>query len=523
MFRSLSVFKRLVVVVMVVLLSGAMAVSAAETSGKVKYIFLFIGDGTAVAQRYAAELYLAASKGLSHPEGPSLVMSTFPAQGLNMTWDLTSVIPDSSAAGTAIASGHKTTSAALGMDAEGKVSFETIAEVAKKRGWKVGVLSTVSLDHATPAAFYAHVPNRGQMYDISMQLANSGVDYFAGGQIKEVTDKKDESKPNALETAKANGYAVAMGRAEFEALQPGAGKVIAMNSLVDKDGAMYYAIDQAGNQEHVTIAEYVAKGIELLDNPDGFFMMAEAGGKVDWACHANDAASVIHDVIAMDAAVAEAVKFYEKHPAETLIVVTGDHETGGMALGFATTKYSSYLSKLQNQKMSYLEFAKKVSEVKQAGTAKFEDVLPLIHEAFGLYVLSTEEKAALEKAIADGKAEGAADDAKKAGKDAEKTLKYGMVLTDAEVDILQEAFTQSMLSEKHRAQDEEAYLQYGGYDPLTVKLTTILDRKAGIGWATYSHTAAPVQTSALGVGSEMFNGFYDQTDIHKKMMAIAGF
>ena len=90
-----------------------------------------------------------------------------------------------------------------------------------------------------------------------------------------------------------------------------------------------------------TLAEYTAKAIEMLDNPDGFFMMVE-GGKIDWACHANDIAAVIHDVLALDAAIAEAVKFYEKHPDETLILVTNDHETGGLSIGYAATKYRRF-------------------------------------------------------------------------------------------------------------------------------------------------------------------------------------
>ena len=98
------------------------------------------------------------------------------------------------------------------MDPDGKVTYENITELAKKRNWKVGILSTVSLDHATPAAFYAHVPSRKQMYDISMQLAASGVDYFAGGQLLEPRDKKDPAKPDAVETARKNGYTVAMGK-----------------------------------------------------------------------------------------------------------------------------------------------------------------------------------------------------------------------------------------------------------------------------------------------------------------------
>jgi len=97
-----------------------------------------------------------------------------------------------------------------------------------------------------------------------------------------------------------------------------------------------------------------------------------------------------------------------------------------------------------------------------------------------------------------------------------------MTLTDRELKVLQEAFKQSMLGKKERAQDDYTYLLYGGYEPLSVKLTTILNNKAGIGWTSYSHTGVPMQTSALGVGHELFNGYYDQTDIYTKMMKMTG-
>ena len=516
---------RIFAVLAVILIVCGNVTAPADVSGaKAKYVFLFIGDGMGVAQRNAAELYLAKEKGLSRPEGAKLVMNTLPAQGMNTTYDLTSVIPDSASTATAMSCGYKTRSGVIGMDAEAKASYENISETAKKNRWKVGIISTVSLDHATPAAFYAHVKSRQLMYEISLQLANSGLHYFAGGQLMEPADKKDSSRPNAIEQAKKNGYTVAMGRAGFEALRPGTDKVIAMNTLVDGDAAMYYSLDQGAGKDHVTLAEYVEKGIELLENPNGFFIMAE-GGKIDWACHANDAASSIHDTLAFDEAVARAVKFYEKRPEETLIIVTGDHETGGMAIGFAGTQYSSFVDKIQRQKMSYIEFNKKLETYKNTHTladAKFEDLLPLIKEGFGLYVMTAEEKADLEKAVTDGQVKEASGSVKKAAKDAEEKLRYGMALNDLELKALKEAFKQGMLGKKERAKDEYTYLLYGGYEPLSVKLTTILNNKAGIGWTSYSHTGVPVQTSALGVGAETFNGYYDQTDIYTKMMKITG-
>ncbi len=435
-----------------------------QMDGNAKYVFLFIGDGMGVAQRNAAELYKAnVSNPEGRPEDTDLLMNTFPAQGMNTTYDLTSVIPDSASTATAISSGYKTASGVIGMDPEGTTSYEYITEVAKQNGWKVGIISSVSIDHATPAAFYSHQPSRRLMYEINVDLANSDFDYFAGGQMKSKNKK-------------------------------------------DADG------------------KFVEKGIELLENPTGFVMVVE-GGKIDWACHANDAAASILDTLAFDDAIAVAYEFYEQHPDETLIVVTGDHETGGLTIGFAGTGYSTYFNRIQNQEMSYIEFGKKLEEFKQeyGADADFENVLPLVEEAFGMYVIPAEEKEVLLKAIEEGALEGASEEAVAAAAAAETELYNSMALTDMEIEVLEQAFEQSMLGIEERASDDYTYLLYGGYDPLTIKLTTVLNQKSGLGWTSYSHTGTPVQTSAIGVNAELFNGYYDQTDIHDKIMQITGF
>ncbi len=475
-----------------------------------KYVFLFIGDGMGVPQRNAAEIYLAGTKGITDPakvQTVKLNMNKLPAQGMTTTYDASSLIPDSASTATSLASGEKTLSGVINMDVTKTKKFETIAEVAKKKGLKVAVISSVSLDHATPAAFYAHQPSRSNMYDISMELGKSGFDFFGGGQFVQPKGK-DGDKPDSIEAAKAAGYKFVIGKDDFNKLTPADGKVVVFNKNVDKDKAMPYDIDRTA--EDIPIKDLVKKGIEMVDNPNGFFMIVE-GGKIDWACHANDAAASIRDTLAFDEAVAEALKFYETHPNETLIVVTGDHETGGMSIGFAGTKYSAFFDKIGYQKMSYIEFGKKVEEYKKktpADQAKFEDVLPMIQENFGLMVLSKEEKAKLDELAKN--------------KDQEAIKKLGLVLSDNEIKILKDAFAESMKDAKVRSTDEYTYLLYGGYDPLTIKLTTILNNKAGIAWTSYSHTGAAVQTSAIGVGAEQFNGYYDNTDIYKKMVAISG-
>jgi alkaline phosphatase len=493
---------------------------AAQTAPKAKYIFLFIGDGMGVAQRNAAELYLAAmSKDKNRPETTHLVMNSFPAQGMTTTYDLSSIITDSASAGTALASGHKTISGTINMDPNFKEKYTTIAEIAKQEGWKIGIVSTVSLDHATPASFYAHQASRKNYYDIAVELAKSNFDYFAGGGFLQPTGSKG-SYLSIFDIAKNMGYTYVNSRAAFDKLAAGAGKTLVINPNLEDEQSMNYAMD--AQKGEISLADLTQKGIELLDNPTGFFMMVE-GGKIDWSCHANDAAASIKDTLAFDDSIAKAVEFYKAHPDETLILVTGDHETGGLTIGFAGTGYSNYISNIQYQTSSYIAFNQQIAEYKKthdAKSAKFEDMIPVIQQNFGLSIVADDAYQALKDAVAKGAKTDASDADKKAAKEASAQLL--MTVSPAERGVIESAFQASMMSAEERAKISGVDLLYGGYEPLSVKLTTILNNKSGLGWTTYSHTGVPVMTSAIGVGAETFNGYYDNTDIFKKMMAIAG-
>ncbi len=453
----------------------------AKAAEKAKYVFLFIGDGMSMTQVNAAEVYSNArsSKDVAIKK---LGFSQFPISGLTTTYDAGSIITDSASAGTALATGHKTLNGVINMDPTKTVAYKTIAEYARDAGKKVGVVSSVSIEHATPAVFYAKSPSRGNMYDIAVQLTKSSFDYFGGGGFTQPTGKKKD-QPDVVEMAKAAGYRYVNSKADFDALKAGAGKVLAVNATLQDSSALPYDIDRKADD--LSLADYTKKGIELLsDDPDGFFMMVE-GGKIDWACHANDAAAAIGDTLAFDAAVSEAVKFAAAHPDETLIVVTGDHETGGMSIGFSGTKYETFFDKVAGQKMSYVEFNEQVLKPYKTATpkakAKIEDLAPAIKDAFGLDAASLNQ-VQLEQVVA--------------------------------------AFNRSMGNEVERSSKEGDYLLYGGYEPLTVKLTQLMNQNAGIGWTTYSHTGIPVVTFAKGAGSAMFSGYYDNTEIFKKLAEV---
>ena len=417
-----------------------------------------------------------------------MIMDKFPAQGITTTSAADRFITGSAAAATAMASGKKTKIGIIGMDKNLK-PMKTIAEMAKSKGMKVGIVSSVSIDHATPAAFYAHVPSRGNYYDIDVALANSGFDYFAGGTLKDPSNKKKNSKNftgNAWDLIKKNGYKIVQNKADFKKLSKNHGKAVAVNEWIQDSGALPYDMDTT--KKDISLAEFTKKGIELLDNKKGFFMMVE-GGKIDWACHANDGTAAIKDTLAFSLAIEEAYDFYKNHPEETLIVVTGDHECGGMTLGFAGTKYATNYQILSNQKISFKKFDQEIlQEFKKKSDTNFENIKSDITKFFGLKFNASKKDI--------------------------------MLLKNHEITEIIEAFNRTMSGKTEKSKDPRTYLLYGGYEPLTVTLTHILNKKAGIAWTSYKHTALPVTTSAIGIESGSFQGAYDNTDIALKIMSI---
>lgn len=504
------------------------------TVGQAKYIFLFIGDGTSITQRTAAELYLAnqnnpqnmqtymdrttgnfpSGNGVTDftPAIERMLMNTFPGQGFSTTFSSNALITDSSSSATAIATGFKTRDGVVGMDPTATIPYTSMAKLAKAKNMKVGIVTSVSLDHATPASFYASVPNRNSYYDIASQIPGTNFDYFAGGGFLARTTRQNQTK-DIGDLLREDGYQVYNTKADFERLKNGDSKVIASNPRLDSQNAIPYAIDM--NDDDITLAEFVSKGIEVLDNPNGFFMMTECG-KVDWSCHANDAVTSILDVITLDEGVKAAYDFYLDHPNETLIVVTGDHETGGMTLGFAGTHYDTFLSRLTQQKISYDAFDIILFDLfAKNPNARFEDTLPLLDQYFGLKQYTKAQMDDLNTRA-------------KAG-DVQALTQLGMALQDYEIDDLRKAFEvqpkepdpqKRMGIISANMQDPKYDINYGYYSPFTVAITHTLNHKAGVSWTTFSHTGLPTPVSAIGVGQELFNGYYDNTDIFKKIVQV---
>lgn len=453
-----------------------------------KYIFLFIGDGMTYPQFTAASDYVGAVKSENKVvDSENLAFMDFPVVGNATTFDSSSFCPDSASTATSISTGNKTLSGVINMDTSKTLAYETIAEKLKKQmGYKIGIVSSVPINHATPAAFYAHQASRNNYYEIGQELVNSNFDYFGGGDFLQVTGKEKDKK-SLYDLAKEKGYTVVNTTQDILNLTASTKKAIAITPEAI-GGALPYEIDRKSGE--LSLADYTRKGIDVLYNETGFFMMVE-GGKIDWACHANDAAASINDTLALDAAVQEAIKFYNKYPNDTLIVVTGDHETGGMTIGFAGTQYSTYLPQLSTQNMSYEAFDKKIETYRTTKTS-FANVLKDIQKEFGLVTEANKEQ----------------------------TSYANMVMTAYELKQLEIAYTLSMIPSSERTLTEADKLLYGGYEPLSMAVTHLLNNKSGIGWTSYSHTGLPTAVFARGLGADLFSGSYDNTDLFIKLKAL---
>lgn len=452
-----------------ILFGAFVCASAVAFAAAPKYVFVFIGDGMSTPQRLMAEDF---SKRTGRGE---LAMNHLARRTETATKSANKVVTDSAAAATAIACGEKTDNGMLGMRPDG-TRIESVAAVAKKAGRKVGIVTTVTIVHATPAGFYAHNRSRGDSRAIAMDLVKSGFDYFAGGGIGGWTQPKGgyfdtngnfvkleegrEAVPgiDPYSLWQTNGYTfVKDDLAAFKALKPGRPVW-----CVFGESGMDYALDRDGSQP--TLAEIVEKGIELLDGPDGFFLMCE-GGKVDYAGHANDAGGSVAEQLSLDDAVKVATRFAKAHPGETLIVTTGDHETGGLIRGITGAGAAFDPALLKHQRCTASKFSSIFKNAQEKNAAfSFDDAMALVRENFGL---------------------------------------GGPVpLTDADRDELKKAFEQKKPAEFAGAAKR------------------ILSAHAGLAWKSGGHTALPTMTTAEGPGSEILEGMTDNTEIGVRLKGL---
>lgn len=455
-----------------------MLLAVVAQAQQAKYVFYFIGDGMGLNQVNTTEMYLGEKQGRIGTE--PLCFASFPVAGMATTFSASNSITDSSAGGTALATGVKTYNGAIGVDAN-KERVMSVAERAKRAGKKVGVTTSVSIDHATPAAFYGHQPDRSMYYEIALQLPEAGFDFYAGsGFLKPARtfDKKDA--PSIYPIFEQAGYTIARGLDEYKAKADGAGKMVLMQKEGTNSSSLPYAIDR--REGDLTLAQITESAIDFLsrDNKKGFFLMVE-GGKIDWACHSNDPATMVKEVIDMDNAVRVAYEFYKKHPKETLIVITADHETGGLALG--NSNYTLNLKSIDCQKQSVDLLSRALTDLRKSkgNKATWEDVKALLTERMGFWGELTP--------------------------------------TWEQEKMLRDEFESSFV--RNKVVFEESL--YSKTEPLAAVAKKVLSQMSKLGWTTGSHSAEYVPVFAVGAGSKLFMGKMDNTDIPKRIAKAAGY
>ena len=451
-----------------------------SAQGKAKYVFYFIGDGMGVNQVNAAETYLGALQGRIGIE--PLCFPSFPYSAFVNTQSATNGVTDSAAGGTALACGQKTKNGTLGMLKDLTTSVSSIADWARQSGAAVGITTSVAIDHATPAAFYAHVKERHEQYTIGKQLVESANDFYAGSDFTIPTVPEYPNGNTLYEEANSKGFTIARGYADYQNKAANAKKMILLQSEEASKADRYsipYALDRKDGD--LTLTDITRAGIDFLmkkqGEKNGFFMMIE-GGKIDWACHANDLA-FIPELIDMDNAVKVAYDFYKQHPDETLIIVTADHETGGIVLSRGL--YEINLAAVGNQRITIEKLGKELHKMHDVKGDKllWDDVKTFLAENFGFW-----DK---------------------------------ISLTDEQTQRLESSFKKIM---DGTSKDQRTL--YQNDDELAVTVRNIMSECAQVGWHVTSHSNGYVPCFAIGVGAEQIHGRIDNTEIPKIVAKAAG-
>lgn len=430
-----------------------------------KYIFMFIGDGMGMGHVMAADTYYRLALG----NKDNLLMMRFPVASMATTYSYDSPVTDSAAAGTALAAGVKTRNTMIGMTHD-TVAVESMASRLKAAGYGVGIVTSVAYDDATPAAHYAHQPNRGMSKEINRDGARSGFDFIAGAYTKAAGLGAEECE-RIFDDYRANGFTVAHGlKALSEAESPE--KVLLTAGSLESYSNIGYTIDSIPGAAH--LEDLTAACLAHLKRvaPDRFFMMVEAGN-IDHAAHGNDGAGVIKEVLNFQNSIRLAYDFYLEHPDETLIVVTADHDTGGMSVGVDKGRTPT-MGNIDWQRASKEKFN---DYCKQHGNLAWEEIKSVMREKLGLgsrIPLSAEEEAFLKTAFDKMKSNSGA---------SQKTL----------------------------------YKEFNNFSAVVFDL---LNHKNGIGFTTFSHTGNPVPVFAVGEGCRMFRDLNDNKDIPRKITAL---
>ncbi len=440
-----------------------------------KYVFFFIGDGMGANSVQLTEMYLASIQGKLGIE--PLCFSQFPVATMATHYSANSDVTDSAASGTALATGVKTKNGRLGIDPDGN-PVRNMAEMAKAKGQKVGIVTTTGINHATPGAFEAHQMDRGMYYEIAQDMIANGFDFYGGAALYHENNRPDSPLRPQFEAA---GYTICNPQ-EFQAGWKDMKKIL---MLPGEGQYVSYSIDTVNDtpehqQDHVTFKQLVESAVTFLmkDNKKGFFLMAE-GSEIDHANHSHDAATCIHEVIDFDEGIKVAYEFYKKYPKQTLIVVTADHETGFLTLGPRNEKDLSLL-RVQKHSMNVLSSMLKQRMEERQDVLSWDEIREFLKKELGLW-----------------------DSVKMTWND-EKALR----------DIYEETVA------KRKAGSVKDL--YADNAKIVAAAIGLLNQKARVYWVS-GHSSGYVPVFAIGAGSQLFTHKTDNAEIGRLIMQAAAY
>ncbi len=421
-------------------------------------------------------------------DGPEYINFTqFPVRTVITTFSASSLVTDSAAAGTALSSGIKTYNGAIGVDNDHR-PVNSVCYYAHQAGMGAGVATTVGVNHATPAAFFGHADNRNEYDKLATQLIEADfIDFAAGGGFLNEARKTGRDSKYFEDKAKEAGIAVFHGKEQFRGLANLKSRVICL-SVDPAQTNLKYAMDQKPGDTN--LSDFVNAGIDYLYGhfaDKGFVFMVE-GGQIDGAGHGDDVKCNIKETNDFAAAIDVVLAFYEKHPDETLILVTADHETGGLQLG---NNYEMHPELLKSRVLSEDEINRQFRVLAGVGSDRkplpgrkvptWEQVKEFLGEYIGLW----------------------------------KTI---------EVDEKQEAAFREMYHNAFELDEEEIVESlYSTSNRIVSDAILYADRQAGYLWAHGSHTGSPLGLYVKGAVATEFNTCTDNTLIVPFIRRVAKF
>lgn len=430
-------------------------------SAQAKYVFYFIGDGMGMGHVNTAEYYNRLVLGNDKP----LLMTTFPVSSFALTYSASSKITDSAAAGTALSTGNKTKNGMIAMTPD-TVEVVSIARKLKDEGWGIGILTSNAPDDATPASFYAHVPNRKMFTDINKAAAASGYDFLGGASLRGLKDK-DGNDTGVMDEIKKAGVKVVYGTEAYDGTTSGPLWVLSHDGVWGNNNDIGFRVDSIDGAMKLDELTKVALDHVSKNSPDKFFIMVE-NGLIDHGAHANDAGAVVTEVFALQDALQVAYDFYLQHPDETLIVVTADHDTGGIAISNGNRD----MSMIGTQGISKDHFADYWRDrMKEGKVPDWDEMKGMLTDKLGFW----------------------------------NTVPVNEKQTAELKSLFNEVFV------KLQGSDEKGL--YNTYNNFISEVFKVYNHWLGISFISGSHTANPVPVFAIGVGAEKFNGMKNNIEL----------